>query len=102
MAARDMVWRLNAAKRGPIVASLAVGVGHSPVRFIGFRSYRTDALEFGDLLLSSGMPLAVCIRNDENAITEVIGANGCRRNAIPLRIIPARGQVSEYDVHPSR
>src|SRR5690606_9779780 len=102
MAARAMVWRLNAAKRGPIVASLAVGVGHSPVRFSGFRGSRTDVLAVGDSLFSSGVSLAVCIRNDENAITEVIGANGCRRNAIPFRIIPARGQVSEYDIQPSR
>src|SRR5690606_9824206 len=53
-------------------------------------------------LFSSGISLAVCTRNDENAITEVIGANGCRRNAIPFRIIPARGQISEYNVQPSR
>src|SRR5690606_20558281 len=49
-----------------------------------------------------GKPLAVGVRNDENSITEVIGANGCRRNTVPFRIIPARGQVSEYDIQPSR
>jgi hypothetical protein len=37
---------------------------------------------------------------DENAITEVRGTNGCRRNAVPLRIVPARGQVSENAVKP--
>gem|GEM_PF-2477638 len=90
MAARAMRWRLNAAKRGPIVASVAVGVGHSPVRESGFSGSRSD------------VSLAMRVRNDEDSITEVIGANGCRWNAIPFRIIPARGQVSEYNVQPSR
>src|SRR5690606_17891347 len=90
MAASAMRWRLNAAKRGPIVASVAVGVGHRPVRESGFSGSHSD------------VSLAMRVRNDEDSITEVIGANGCRRNAIPFRIIPARGQVSEYDVQPSR
>src|SRR5690606_32081470 len=50
----------------------------------------------------SDVSIALSVRNDEDSITEVIGANGCRWNAIPFCIIPARGQVSEYNVQPSR
>lgn len=90
MAARDGFSRLNSAGRGPFVPSIATGVGQSPVRESGFSGSRSD------------VSIALSVRNDEDSITEVIGANGCCRNTIPFRIIPARGQVSEYNVQPSR
>src|SRR5690606_37967367 len=76
--------------RGPFVESIATGVGQNPVRENGFSGSRSD------------VSLAMRVRNDKDSITDVIGANGCRRTAIPLRIIPARGQISEYNVQPSR
>jgi hypothetical protein len=39
---------------------------------------------------------------EEEAIADVRGADGDRRNAVPLRIPPARGQVGEDSVKPSR
>jgi hypothetical protein len=46
-------------------------------------------------------PCAVGVGNDPDAISNVVGANGASRYAVPFRIIPERGQVSENDIHPS-
>src|SRR5690606_23559328 len=98
---REGLFRRSSDRLKPLVESAAFAVGQSPVRAFMFIAGRTAAPEVSDSLFSSAVSLAAGIRNDENSITEVIGANGCRRNAIPLRIIPARGQVSEYDAQPS-
>lgn len=37
--------------------------------------------------------------DDPDPVTEVRGTNGRRGNALPLRVIPELGQVSEYGVH---
>jgi len=39
-------------------------------------------------------------RKDKQAITKDSGTNGCRWYAVPVRIVPALGQVSEYDINP--
>ena len=39
--------------------------------------------------------LASGVGHKPHAITEVRGTNGGRWNAIPFRVVPARGQVSE-------
>jgi hypothetical protein len=38
--------------------------------------------------------------DDEDPVTEVRGTNGGRWDAVPLRVIPALGQVSENFAHP--
>jgi hypothetical protein len=40
--------------------------------------------------------VAAGVGNDKDAITSVRGADGGSGNAIPLRVIPARGQLTEY------
>jgi hypothetical protein len=42
---------------------------------------------------------AIGVGHNPDPITPVRGANGCSRYAVPLRVIPARGQVSEYAAH---
>jgi len=39
-------------------------------------------------------------REDEDPVTDVRGTDGCRRHAVPLRVVPALGQVSEYSSQP--
>lgn len=39
---------------------------------------------------------------EEDAITEVRGADGCRWNAVPFRSPPARGQIGEDSIEPTR
>jgi hypothetical protein len=34
--------------------------------------------------------------NDEDPITEMRGTDGCRRDAVPFRVVPARGQVTQH------
>jgi hypothetical protein len=41
------------------------------------------------------------VGNDPDPVSSVRGANGRSRYAVPLRVIPARGQVSEYALHSS-
>jgi hypothetical protein len=41
------------------------------------------------------------VGHDEDPITEVRGTNGRRRYAVPLRIVPALGQVPEDSSEPS-
>jgi hypothetical protein len=43
---------------------------------------------------------AVGVGNDKHAVAAVSGANGGSRDAIPFRVIPARGQVPENSTHP--
>jgi hypothetical protein len=40
------------------------------------------------------------VGDDEHAIALMMGTKGGRWQAIPFRIKPARGQVSENSVHP--
>lgn len=55
---------------------------------------------------SAGLPaprfasLAFGVGNEEQPITLVRGTEGDRRYAIPVRVIPARGQVPENVAHP--
>jgi hypothetical protein len=49
----------------------------------------------GDLLSSC----ATGVGHNPDPITPVRGANGCSGYAVPLRVIPARGQVPEYASH---
>lgn len=44
---------------------------------------------------------AVGVGHNEHAIAEVRGTNGRRGDAIPFRIVPALGQVSENTGHAS-
>jgi hypothetical protein len=44
---------------------------------------------------------SVGVGNNENSVTDARGADGCRRYAIPFRVIPARGQGSENGAHTS-
>ena len=38
--------------------------------------------------------------NDKHPIAYMMGTNGCRRYALPLRIVPDLGKVVEYTLHP--
>jgi hypothetical protein len=42
------------------------------------------------------------VGNDKESIASVARPDGCRADAIPFRIVPARGQVSEYGSEPPR
>lgn len=45
-------------------------------------------------------PCAVGVGNDPDTFAYVVGTNGESWNAVPLRIIPDFGQVSENLAHP--
>jgi len=55
---------------------------------------RTAAPGLGDWF--EPYELALGVGNHEDPVTEVRGADGGSGYAVPLRVIPARGQVSEY------
>jgi len=75
-------------------ASFARGVGQIGARkFLGERPAERRATAF--VLLASG------VGNNPNPVSLVRGANGARRNAMPFRVIPDLGQVSENVSHPS-
>lgn len=44
---------------------------------------------------------AIGVGNDEHPVTEVRGTKGGRWDAVPLSVIPERGQVSENVAHSS-
>jgi hypothetical protein len=44
--------------------------------------------------------VALGVGNQEEPITSVMGAKGCRWDAVPFRIEPARGQVPENSLNP--
>ena len=44
---------------------------------------------------------AVSIGNNPNSVADVWGTNGARRYAMPFRVMPDLGQVSENLAHPS-
>jgi hypothetical protein len=50
---------------------------------------------------SASDSVGVGIGDEPHSITEVRGAKGASRKALPLRVIPARGQVSENSSKPS-
>ena len=58
--------------------SLAVGVGH----------------------VASALGQLSVPREDEDPITDVRGTDGGCRHAVPLRVVPALGQISEYSSQP--
>jgi len=65
-----------------------MGVGQRGARkFLGERPPERIAKAF--VFEASG------VGNNPDAVASVRGANGRRWNAIPLRIVPERGQVSE-------
>lgn len=81
---------------GVIVAAIALhvlGVGHvsrfgfSAKKFLGPLPPERSARAF--VLLASG------VGNQEDPVTAVRGTDGGSRYAIPLRVVPARGQVPE-------
>lgn len=49
---------------------------------------------------SSAGSLAVGVGQDKDPVSAVRGANGCSWHAIPFRVIPALGQVSENSSEP--
>ena len=78
---------------------MAVGVGHMPVRAIVSSDGRTAAPEDGDWFDPYGVALGV--GNEPDPVAAVRGADGGSRYAVPLRVVPARGQVCEYNVESS-
>ena len=48
----------------------------------------------------SGVGQSAPPREYEDPVPDVRRTNGCRRYAVPLRIVPALGQVSEYSSEP--
>jgi hypothetical protein len=105
----------------PPVASDDSGVGHRPLLAIAGSDRRTAAPGDGDWLepysvavgvgnhdpgsrlLIEGEPwfafdVGVC--NNEDAVTEVRGTNGGSRDAVPFRVVPELGQISEYSSEP--
>lgn len=77
--------------------SWAVGVGNSPRAAIVVRSGRSAAFADALRLVRVSLTIAVGVGSEhEESVTEVRGADGCRRNAVPLDTPPARGQVPKY------
>jgi len=73
--------------------SRALGVGHRSSRNHEPASrLRIDG--------ASWFALAVGVCNKPEPVASVRGANGRSRDAVPLRVIPARGQVSENTLKP--
>jgi hypothetical protein len=79
---------------GP-VCSEAVGVGQCATvpRFGDFRLPCDGPASFQSRPLGVG--------NKPDPVAPVRGANGASRDAVPLRVIPARGQVPENTLHSS-
>jgi hypothetical protein len=71
----------------------ARGVGQRPVAAIVPREGRTAAPEDAERFRLYGVALGV--GNDEDPVTPVRGADGESGYAVPLSIVPARGQVPE-------
>jgi hypothetical protein len=61
-----------------------------------------SALYAGHLLIDGERWFALAVRVGKypDAIPFVVGTKGSSRKAIPLRVIPERGQVSENVAHP--
>jgi hypothetical protein len=80
---------------GPPVPSLFVGVAQCATvpRFGDFRLPCDGPVSFQSRLLGVG--------NKPDPVAPVRGADGASRDAIPLRVIPARGQVPENSSEPS-
>jgi hypothetical protein len=78
----------------PVLWFCAIGVGHS-----GFRKSRgerpAERIATALVLLASG------VGNNPESVASVRGTNGGRWYAVPLRVVPARGQVSENSAEPS-
>ena len=85
--------------RPPWLPSVALGVGHIPVRAIVSSDGRTAAP--GDGLWLYPYDATAGVGNHEDPVTSVRGADGCSGYAVPLRVIPDLGQVAEYVSHPS-
>lgn len=54
---------------------------------------------------SAGLPLILWstargVGHDEDAVAEVRGTDGGRRDAVPLTVVPELGQISEYSSEP--
>lgn len=75
---------------GPPIPSAAVGVGNHDPR-------SRCAIDGADWFA-----FAVGVCNNEDAVTEVRGADGCRWDAVPFRVEPDLGQVPEYSSKPER
>ena len=82
-------------------ASIAVGVGKSPFRAMSTSPGRTAAPGLRDLLKPPDVATGVGSEK-EDSITEVRGADGCRRNVVPFRSPPALGQRGEDSIKPAR
>jgi hypothetical protein len=78
--------------------STTVGVGHIFTAAFSGRLLRWNWL--GPPSFDASWQVGV--GHDEDPVTSVRGADGCRRYAVPLSVIPARGQVCEYLSHSSR
>jgi hypothetical protein len=97
-------WALDGPDR-PAVAFLELR--ESATVGVGMWTHRPRRPLTGTFLQASAVPsfqsrvVGVGIREEPDAITAVMGADGCSRNAIPFRVIPARGQVREDDVEPA-
>jgi hypothetical protein len=77
----------------PSFQSREVGVGHRFRKFRGERPAERSATAF--VLLASG------VGNNPDAVPSVRGTNGARRYAMPFRVMPDLGQVSENSAQPS-
>ena len=90
-------FRFILAKSGPL--GWDFGVGHIALRAmpcnVGISLILSPLrLEPPPLLTSVG------VGKYEHPISDMRSTNGCRRYAIPFRIVPAFGQLSEYSIHP--
>jgi hypothetical protein len=86
--------RMSFAMLPRFSASFARGVGHIGFKkSLGGRPPERCATAF--VLLASG------VGNNPDAVAAVMGTNGGSRYAVPFRIIPERGQVSENVSKPS-
>lgn len=81
-------------------ASCDVGVGHTRVGLPPPKSL-SCAPRFPSGFLGPPFPSeATGVGKNEHPVAAVRGANGTRGNAVPLRVVPALGQVPEYASEP--
>jgi hypothetical protein len=82
---------LCAERPPPRSASPRVGVGHCSASFTA----RPSSFPDGPGRRGPGWQIPCGVGHKPDSIPPVRGASGRSRYAVPLRVIPARGQVSE-------
>jgi len=87
------------SKSSPSFATIASGVGHirASTRVANelFSPLRAASFNAAPIVMRATLPLLTGVGHDPYSVAAVRGTNGGSRYAMPFRIKPERGQVSE-------